>query len=262
MSKKYVLLSILMLAATAAWAADFWEKKKYTEWSQKDIQKIMKDSPWARTVEVSMGPMGAGGGMGGGGRGGGRRGGGGGGGGGMDASGGGIPGGGGGGAEGGPGGGGAPGGGPGEGGGQSVPTLSVIVRWHSALPIRQALVRARFGDESAKSAEAAKILAADEKIYVVAIAGLPPTMLRGATPESLKPNSLLQIKDRPVIAADRVQAQQDESGRVNLFLIFPHGDKPITIEDNEVEVAVKVGAMSIKRRFRLKDMMFDGKLAI
>src|SRR6185295_7613581 len=49
-------------------AADFWDKKKFPEWSAKDAQKILRESPWARAVE-----LGGGGGVGSGsGRGGGR----------------------------------------------------------------------------------------------------------------------------------------------------------------------------------------------
>src|ERR1700733_2327727 len=91
---------LLFPAALALWAADVWQAKPFTEWSDKDIAKIMSDSPWAKKVSVTLptsgrgggGPPagGPGGGGGGGGRGGGR-GGGGGGGGGADGGGGGDP---------------------------------------------------------------------------------------------------------------------------------------------------------------------------
>ena len=41
-------------------AANFWQKP-YTEWSDKDVTKMMTDSPWAKSASVSMGGPGSGG---------------------------------------------------------------------------------------------------------------------------------------------------------------------------------------------------------
>lgn len=250
------ILIVLSLGAAALMAAEFWEKKKFSEWTDKEVQKMLKDSPWARAVEI---PLTAGGmARAGGARGGGRRGGGGGGGF-SDAS---VGAGGMGGEEGGM------GGGMGRGGGgfaapETVPTMTVHVRWRTALPIKQAIVRARFGDEAGTSPEAAKLLAAQETHYIVEIAGLPFPMLRG-NPEQLKSNAQLRIKDKSPIQAVDIKAGREEN-RVNLYLIFPReadGRPVITLEDREVEVFLKTGPVDIRRKFRLKDMIFDGKLEI
>ena len=129
--------------------ASFWETKDYTEWSAKEVRKILNNSPWAKKVSLNFGGMGGPGGQGspggyGGGAGGGRGGGGFPGGG---AGGGGFPGGGGGGGIPGGGGGGASRGGGGygrAGGGQSPPQLQLTIQWSSALPVKQALMRGRF----------------------------------------------------------------------------------------------------------------------
>src|SRR3954462_14705536 len=42
-------------------AAEFWEKKKFPDWSEKEAMKILKDSPWSRAMEMGGG---GGGGMG------------------------------------------------------------------------------------------------------------------------------------------------------------------------------------------------------
>jgi hypothetical protein len=34
-------------------AADFWDKKPYTEWREKDCEKLLKKSPWARPYAIS-----------------------------------------------------------------------------------------------------------------------------------------------------------------------------------------------------------------
>ncbi|MEK7404928.1 MAG: hypothetical protein AAB225_07450 [Acidobacteriota bacterium] len=250
-----ILITLSLGAATLA-GADFWQTKKFTEWTPKETQKILNDSPWARPIEIRMDAFGGrGGGMGGGGGRGGRRGGGGGGmGGGMDA--------GGGGADEGMGGGGGRGGGGTE-GPASVPTMTAHVRWHTALPVKQAVVRARLGNEAGTSPEAAKTLSRQETAYIVGIGELPPQAL-GGKPAELKANAQLRIKGQPPIQALDVKPDKGQRG-VILYLFFPKGQEGahvITLEDNEVEVFLKLRNIDIKRKFKLKDMVFDGKLEI
>jgi hypothetical protein len=80
----------------------------------------------------------------------------------------------------------------------------------------------------------------------------------------MKSDALLKIKGRSPIEAEDVKADRDQRG-ANLYLFFPKtqpGSHLITPEDNEVEVRVKLGSTEIRRKFRLKDMVFDGKLEI
>lgn len=54
------VLAALLLASAAAGAAEFWEKKKYTQWSKKDVDKMLNDSPWAQDFEdtdVNIDPL-------------------------------------------------------------------------------------------------------------------------------------------------------------------------------------------------------------
>lgn len=247
------VLMILGLGAIALSAEDFWQTKKFSQWTPKEVQKMLKDSPWARPVELRLDAMA--GMRGAGGR---RRGGGGGGF--SDASMG---------AGGGMGGEDIGGGGMGRAGGggmaapESVPTVTVYVRWRTALPVKQAILRARFGDEAATSPEAAKLLTAQENAYIVEIAGLPAPMVR-AKPEELKAGSEIRIKGKPPIRAVDIKGGREQN-LVNLYLIFPRGAEgapAITLEDKEVEVCLKTGPLDIRRKFRLKDMVFEGKLEI
>jgi hypothetical protein len=146
---------------------------------------------------------------------------------------------------------------------QAPPAQTVIVRWHTALPIKQAVVRARYKDEAANSPEAAKILSRLETEYVVGVTELPPQLVRG-NPAQLKSNAVLKIKGRPPIPADNVLAGRGQRG-ADLYLFFPKaqpGSHLIALEDGEVEVELKLGSTNIRRKFRLKDMVFDGKLEI
>ncbi|MBI3484548.1 MAG: hypothetical protein HY012_05280 [Acidobacteria bacterium] len=47
-----VLLATLALAG-AAWAGDAWKEKSYKDWDEKEVNKILSDSPWARPVNVT-----------------------------------------------------------------------------------------------------------------------------------------------------------------------------------------------------------------
>jgi hypothetical protein len=259
--RKTILGIVAALMVAAVFADDFWDKKKFTDWSEKETKKILTGSPWCQPVEIAMGG-GGGGGMGGG-RGG-RRGGGGGGGG---LGGGGDLGGGGGGGEGLGGGGGAGGGGGfGGGGGMDIPsaapTVTVTLRWHSALPVRQAIIKTRYGSEAGTSPEAQKMLAREFDQYVVGLAGLPPMMLRG-NPEEIKSAIQLRLKNKPAIQAANVSAEKTPDNRLNVIVFFPRqqdGKPLIEVSDNDVEFYAKLGNTEIKRKFKLKDMVFDGKL--
>ncbi len=250
MTRKVFASCLLLCAgAIALLAADFWEKKQFTEWSEREVQKMLRDSPWARTVEVALPAPGGGGGGGRMGRGGG----------GIPsaASGGGF---GGGGEEGGGGGMGRMGGGEGA----SRPTMSVVVRWHSALPIKQAVAKVRFGAEAATAPDATKMLGREETRHIIGVIGLPLAVLRGQ-PDQLKSSAVLKIRDQEPIQPEHVQGDKGEPNRANLYLFFPReadGKPLIDLEDKEVELIVKAGPVEVKRKFRLRDMVYNGKLEI
>jgi len=219
----------MIIFAACLWAADFWQSKPYTEWSDKDVTKMTTNSPWAKEFSVEM-PGGAGGGGGGGkkGRDGGQT-------------------------------------GAAEAGG-GMPGLTLTIRWVSALPVKQALVRMNFKGDAANSADVKKALEADEPDYVIVVAGLNRAMVRGSADElkqAMMAATELVIKGKePIKAKDfRIVGQ----GRVDAVFAFPKIN-PITEDDKEVEFQCKVGTAGativIKERFRLKDMMFNGKLEL
>lgn len=259
---------VLALFALPLLAADFWETKKYTEWSDKEVKKILTDSPWAATITTGSTVANTAPDMSGLAGGGGSRGGGGGGGGGMGGGGGDIGGGGAGGGGGVGGGGGAMGGG--GGGGRGGGAMSVTVRWATALPIKQALLKLRLGEKAA-SPEAEKILSAPDSHYVVMMEGL---RARGMQAEALKAVTTLNRKGKAPIAAAQVQVPQAQPGGPQgqpggpqgqpggpVFFYFPKTD-PVVLEDKEVEFVTKIGQTELKHKFKLKDMVVGGNLTI
>jgi hypothetical protein len=43
------ICAIVLTIAVAALAAEFWESKPYTQWSARDVRRMVSDSPWAQT---------------------------------------------------------------------------------------------------------------------------------------------------------------------------------------------------------------------
>lgn len=240
----FLLILAICACAISLFAADFWQSKPYTEWSDKEVQKLLSNSPWSKEVVVSMG--GAGGGSGKGGR---SKGGGGGGGdagfdgpamgtGGQGAGGRGVT---------------EVGGGTPSGG---TPTMNLVVSWRTALPLREAIAKQKHPDDAATSPEAKKLIEEPQKWYIITVTGLPARMGRGGPEmkEMLLKNTSLSVKGKEPIVPTDLQS----SGTTAVFL-FPK-TVAIDMDDKEVEFSTKLGQTIVKTKFKLKDMVFNGKL--
>jgi hypothetical protein len=228
---------LLLLFGCGLVAADFWQKP-YMEWSDKDVAKMVNASPWAKSVSVAMTfpgggappPPPAGGGFGGGG------------------------------ARGGPQGGGGSEFGPGA-QGSGPPSMEIVARWQSALPIREAIVRLRFGAEADKSEDAKKALEQHERPYEIVLSGPMGMLLPGKPEESAK--ALSEVTSLSSSRTGAIKAVQIEVGKpgktMDVLFAFPR-TMPFTVEDKEVEFDTKLGTSVVKYKFKLKDMVVNGKL--
>lgn len=304
-----VAIGLAVLTATL-WGAGFWDKKDFTQWSAREVERTFINSPWAKKVTITgQVPMGAF--SGGGGAGGRRRGGGGGGGGGIPGGGGGggAPGGGGGGAGRGGGGGGSFGG-----GGQMpmAPSLELLIRFDEAMPVRHAKVKYRLGESTEVTPEMQQYLDQELDYYVVNVENLPQMLARmEEQPERLATTARLRRKGHDDIYPAKVEVIP--GGSLVFRYYFVRTD-PIELADREVEFFMKLerpqgmgrgagqggqrgggqggpragggqrgqggqragggqggrgGGMAmmlfgkeIKRKFRLKDMVYKGELAL
>jgi hypothetical protein len=227
------LVAALFVFSFCLLAADFWQSKPYTEWSDKELQKVLTNSPWAKSFTVS-----------------------------VPAAGGGDP--------------GAPapisegrdrreGGGGGGGGvapeGVAAQSPTFFARWQSALPVKQAFVRLKYGEKAATSAEAKQLLDRGEPNYEIVVSGLLRSLLRG-DPETLKTaimdaSSLSSKGKDPVKPFDvRIALNQSANDMVFLFPRTTH----FTLDDKEVEFSTKLGEVTLKYKFKLKDMVFNDKV--
>ena len=200
MKNRSITICIMaVLGVTTLLSADFWQKKKFSEWNEKEVAKVLSDSPWARKVSAKApGDSGGRGGRAG-----------------MDI-GGGSP------SEGG-GGGGKRGGGKRGGGGPDippappgVPTVDIVVWWQSALPIKQAIARYRFKDEAGTSAEAAKMLGQEEQYHMLGLIGIPERVA-GPKPEVLKSAAMLNVRNVPPIEPAGVLVEKCPRGTCTLL---------------------------------------------
>jgi hypothetical protein len=167
------------------------------------------------------------------------------------------------------------GGGGGEMGPMATPTIPFTIRWVSAAPIKEAFVRARMGKEADTSPQAKEYLERPEPHYVIAVIG-PPR--RGPQPggaqkegeqqrkgpseemkEKIKAVTLLHRKGKPDLHPDVVEVVEG-AGQTMVFRFARTNE--IELDDKEIEFATKMGAMEIKRKFKLKDMVWNGRLAL
>jgi len=160
-----------------------------------------------------------------------------------------------------------------------LPTLPVLVRWDSALPVREALVRSGQADES---------LARSSKDYIITIVGLwPGEKPKPAEPaddaawsadpsdiptehekpgpaglgrmrEGLMTSAKLLPKGQKPIAPEDVTLNA-KTGAIHLF--FPRVN-PITLSDSEVVLSIQFGSMHVVEKFRLKEMKNKGNLEL
>jgi hypothetical protein len=205
-------------------AADFWQAKPPAEWTQKQLQKMITDSPWAQPFSVPL--SGSAGGRGGGGGGGKGR------------------------------------GGGGDQGGQSE-SVEIVARWQSAAPLKQALMRLRFGAEAGTSPQAKEFLDHVETSYVIVVSGSLRGYLRG-NPEELKADLItataLTSKGKLPLKPSEVELTVSQTTG-NIVFYFPRS-APYTLDDKDLELSTKLGTVPLVYKFRLKDMVFGGKLEL
>ena len=209
-------LGIWIVACAALVAADFWEEKDFTAWSDKDVEKMLTDSPWSQKVTIALrGPGGGGGGRGGGG--GGR--------------------------------GGGFGGGRGRGGadgfGPAPRRMTLTVSWRSALPVKQAVVRSQIGVDAPIPLEQQQFLAQVEPLYVVTVAGFPQQFARMAqNRDALMAETILERQDKEPISPEDVGVFVENGETIVIQYLFPRDDE-ITLEDKDVEFVAKLGQLEV-----------------
>jgi hypothetical protein len=207
---------------------EFWAAKPYTEWTQKDVDKLLKDSPWAKTIPLSQGPELALQGSGRGGRGG----------------------------EGDSGGAGA-----GSESYRAQPRL--VVTWYSK-PVREAVARRlQLNDPSATREQIDQLLNRPaSSFYDLLIVGWNPGRNPNAA-QALREGTYLQKKNKEKLPLQDVLMPQKRGDPLVLRFAREAGGKPVlTLDDKEVQLVLKMGDNTIRTTFRLSDMVVNERLEL
>ncbi len=139
----------------------------------------------------------------------------------------------------------------------------LLIRWASALPIRQAKALYRQRDEKLSAGKAIDLIAARGGGYVLEIHGVPAEVAHQG-PEtvadlarqaiSLKTGSGRRLT--PIKAEAKVNALT-----LTIFVTFSDSE-PLKVSDGEVEVGGDMQIFKFQKRFPLKPMVYNGHLEI
>ena len=240
-------------------AKDFWEEKAFTQWNEKEAQKILSDSPWGKTQTIALmesgsefgegrgipgrpnverGPGGTGGG--------------------YDSPGGPV--------------------GPGEtaprgpggfGGDRTEPgafgrSFPFRIVWYSSVRIRQAMGRLGQLRGNASEEQAKQLAQQPMEDYVIALSGPIMKPFEQASLESLKNKTFLLSKKvkQKKIELKEYMSPRDRKDGMALF-VFPRtidGKPSMDMADEEAQFVTEQGPLRIKASFKLAKMLTDGKL--
>jgi hypothetical protein len=228
----YPALVLLVCGALLLFAGqeNYWESKPYTEWNDQEAGKLLKDSPWTKSVLLNAGPEG---GLGSGG-------------------------------QRGPG-----GGGDSEmvssGSSLARATTRLVVTWF-ARPIREAMARRlMLTDPAAPKDRIEKLLRPNDQFLVLLVTGwtLGRQPDRDAAIERFKKETVLLKKNKEKIPlAEMVLPQRRDDP---LYLRFEReidGKPVLTAADPEVTLVLRVGEDTYRLRFKLAEMLIRNKLEL
>lgn len=219
-------------------AAEFWERKEYPTWSKNEVDKMLTDSPWAQSFDISFR---------------------------LDPF------------ERGPETwkdisltkdrstieGGSPVGGIGVPPRGAKAEAYMVIRWSSALPVRQAVVIDRFGVEGLRSPEAREILDETPEFYVVEIFGVPAIVAyQGAQviQDEIHRTAALVTHSGRALRPESVYVPV-HGEHLSITARFPR-TVPLTLEDKQVDFQGRGGPFEFHQRFKLKSMMYEGRLEL
>ena len=146
--------------------------------------------------------------------------------------------------------------------------LPLVVRWETALPVKLAFTRLQDVTGSRRMTEGEKSQTLGVPYVMVSVSGLPS----GVVPlnpeherlflEGVKAHSYLKIRNRPHWTADVVKMLKQQRW-VTLYLLFPGEEsRKVALKDKKIEFVTKISEQRISRKFKLKDMVFRGKLEL
>lgn len=140
-----------------------------------------------------------------------------------------------------------------------IPQPPLTIIWASATPVRLANLKLRSGANAPTNGEIENAMK-ERPNYVIAVVGLPPPE-GGSDPKALAGSAFLTVKGKPAVVANDSTYRKIGNSDVYFFR-FVRTSLPIATSDQQVEFKMSLGNVEIKRRFDLKEMQYQGQLAL
>ena len=232
---------LALLSAAPLLAGGFWEKRRFPNWSENDILRLLTDSPWAKTEHKELdfhkyapkGPvtwkeLGI------------------------------------------PGNpqaptisGGSPVGGIGVPRNKDRVEVNINVRWSSALPVRQAALLHKYGRAEMESEQVRRELEKKEKFYVLDVSGIPSMVayLGVAEMQSQVYGTARLFVGKKLKIKPESAYVRNLGAKIAVTVRFPKTE-PITRKHGEVEFWMKSGPLEVLRSFKPKSMIYHGRLEL
>jgi hypothetical protein len=132
-------------------------------------------------------------------------------------------------------------------------TLTLLLRWESALPVRVAELRANVPPPPAL----------DSNGYTIAVYGIPHAKVEGdpkTLGKPLKKQAFLRRTGKKDVRPSDAQVFQGENGTVVLFTFPPSAE--INKNDGHIDFNAQIGRIVFTQSFDLGEMQIQGKLEL
>lgn len=145
--------------------------------------------------------------------------------------------------------------------------IPLTVRWETAMPVKRAWSRIRESGRVRSKTGDGEWVGKDSSHVVVSVSGLPPRMIPVEAAEKdrfldgVRSQSYLKAGKRArwLPAGARLGKQQRW---VALYLLFPRERaREVELRDKTIQFVTKISDQKISRKFKLKDMVLEGKVA-
>jgi hypothetical protein len=141
--------------------------------------------------------------------------------------------------------------------------IYLITRWASALPVRQAMALHQYGRSGLETPKAAEMLRGGGSEYVLEIAGFPAGMIpqgvRRFEAELLQ-SAALYVKGRKALAP--VSCSVPEHGNHLIATLQFARYEELDADDGTIECTASAGPMEFRQKFKLRDMIYGGRLEL
>jgi hypothetical protein len=137
----------------------------------------------------------------------------------------------------------------------------ILIRWASALPVRQAKALYRQRDEMLPTSKATELIGPRGGGYVLEIHGVPAEVAHQG-PETVADlaRSAIYMKTRSGRRLTPLRAEAKVNALTLTILVTFSGAEPVRLEDKEVEVGGDMQIFKFQKKFALDPMVYLGSL--